>query len=187
MVSKTVHFISAFMNPEEVKPLIEEQLPEVTVKVVQAQGLKGVEGKDVIRYCFDLTPCDIEGLKDAEILILDNNLLHSVAHTLPNLKWLQCCISGVDKPLDKMADDIANGNYPRFVATRFSGNTSGQYMLAYCLCFMLGNERGFIEHIRLQPSKDWVKMRQATNSAQRLMPDLDHHCPWRRCYRNIFD
>ncbi|KAI1294638.1 hypothetical protein HDE_05799 [Halotydeus destructor] len=152
MASKTVYLVSA-IHPNEVKALIEKQLPEVTVQIVQIEGLKGIEQKNVVSAIVDLTPGDIEVLGNAEILILDNNLLQSVAYTLPKLRWAQCSFAGVNIPIANMAADLAKGKYPPFVATRFTGDSYGQLIFEFCLCFMIGNERGFIEHIKLQPSK----------------------------------
>ncbi|KAI1294645.1 Glyoxylate/hydroxypyruvate reductase A [Halotydeus destructor] len=156
----------------EVKSLIEKQLPEVTVNIFEIEGVRPLGQETVAGAITSLSAGDIERLKDAEIVILNNSLLPLVAYSLPNLKWAQGTYAGVNRQIEQMADELAKGNYPQSVATRCTGDSSGKLMLEYCLHFMIGHERGFTDHMKLKPSKDWMKMKQATPSAQRLVQDL---------------
>lgn len=115
---------------------------------------------------------DIDRLKDAKVIIADNNLIHYFAYSLPKLEWLQGTYAGVNVTFDKIKDQLNTLGSPKFVATRFTGERYGQLMHEYCLSYILSHERGFREHQRLQPTKDWTEMVRRTPKAYRLLSDL---------------
>ena len=155
------------------KAFIEELLPRVSIKVINLSCYH--EGKFNITDSNNrLEAQDLEQLKTAEIVILDNVFLPDVAFVLPNLKWAQCTFAGLEKALPKInAMSLEkNGETPKFIASRFSGEKYGQMMFEYCLHYIIGYHRGFLLHSRIQEKKDWSFGRQVTPKSPFLLDEI---------------
>ncbi|XP_035658158.1 glyoxylate/hydroxypyruvate reductase A-like [Branchiostoma floridae] len=114
---------------ETVQELLHKLCPEMTVKVVGSNF-------DTLLPS-DPTPEHVAALQEAEILLMDPNLMPPLMYQLPRLKWMQSTWAGVDamfKHLDKTKP------LPSYTLTRFGG-VFGPAMAEYVISHIVNTER----------------------------------------------
>lgn len=152
------------------KKFLDELLPNVDFHVVDLS----CGHPDVFDWNARLTLQDLELLKTAEVLILDNVFVPDALYSLPNLKFVQCTFAGLDGTLDRVRSLMKNsgGRQPQFIACRFTGQSFAQLMFEYCVSFIIAHERDFLLHIRHQRDKDWNTAKNLTKRNPRILSEL---------------
>lgn len=89
---------------------------------------------------------EIDDLKDAEILLSDNNFTAQVMFKLPKLKWIQSTRAGIEGIINEVKK---HGSRPDFVMTRFSGVSFARIMTEFTLGQILNRERNFFYYFQL--------------------------------------
>ncbi|XP_066938406.1 glyoxylate/hydroxypyruvate reductase A-like isoform X2 [Macrobrachium rosenbergii] len=118
---------------------VQDKLPGVEVIDVTPRGSQKV--------CEEI----IEALKDAEVLLVDNNLLTQVAHSLPKLKWAQGTWAGVETLVEALRDKPK----PSFAVTRLVDEAFSQLMAEYVIGWIIAHERGLLQVWEGQVKSVW--------------------------------
>jgi len=97
---------------------------------------------------------ELEELKDAEILLGDNNLIAQVLFKLPKIKWIQSTWAGIESYLQVVANN--NNIAPNFPVTRFSGENFGAGMFDFSIAQIINKERNlFYNYENAKLNKIW--------------------------------
>ncbi|CAG2107787.1 unnamed protein product [Medioppia subpectinata] len=147
-MSKVVYVLSQI---PQLSQLLAKSLPDCRVVNIPLTKYSG-------KFSLDLKIGDkeIDGLKEAEILLGDPNLLAQTLHKLPAIKWMQNTWAGIDWFVNAM---VTSGQKPpNCLMTRFSGEGFGQSMFEYCIAHMIMTERKFFDDFQnTKIHKTWQK------------------------------
>lgn len=91
-------------------------------------------------------------MKDAEILVSDNNLITQVMYSLPKIKWVQSTWAGVENIMIAVAK---SGRKPDYTFTRFSGAAFGRAISDYVIANIINWERNFYTCFSNKNNKMW--------------------------------
>lgn len=167
MSQQVVIASQVFAHP--LKDILEKLLPSISFTIVPFEN--AVVGK--FQWDMQVTEGDLNQLSDAEILITDNVVIGQLAYSLPKLKWIQGTFAGVDVPFQNLTKDVLDQQGPpKFIATRYTGDSYGHLMFEYSLSYIISKERGFRDHQLNQSTKDWLQMRSVTPGKYRLLSEL---------------
>lgn len=123
--------------------LVQEKLPDVNVIEVQHKGT--VEEK----YNKKIYDEEILALQDAEVLLVDNNILAEISDKLPKVKWAQGTWAGVEVFLRNPE------KLPPFPVSRMASDTFSQLMAEYTVGWILIHERGWLDCQQYQLKSEW--------------------------------
>lgn len=126
--------------------VLQQRLPDV--EVVEVKLIGNVEGK----YNKKVYEEEMEFCKDAEIMLVDNNLLAQMTHRLPKLKWAQCSWAGVEGLVNHFKDKPK----PAFQITRMVGDAFSQLMAEYAIGWIINHERGWLKAREYQLKSEWA-------------------------------
>ncbi|XP_063588519.1 glyoxylate/hydroxypyruvate reductase A-like isoform X1 [Penaeus indicus] len=121
--------------------LVQEALPDVVVINIKPEGRDaGGQTKAV------------EQLKEAEVLLADNNFIAEITHLLPKLQWAQGTWAGVEGLVDFFRDKPK----PNFPITRMVGDSFSQLMAEYTIGRIISHERDWFECHQNQMKGLWL-------------------------------
>ncbi|XP_066300680.1 glyoxylate/hydroxypyruvate reductase A-like [Branchiostoma lanceolatum] len=113
-----------------------EPLQECLLKLCPGMTVKVVGSNFDSLVPSDPAPEHVAALQEAEVLLMDPNLMPPLMYQLPRLKWMQSTWAGVDsiKHLDKTKP------IPNYTLTRFGG-VFGPAMAEYVISHIVNTER----------------------------------------------
>ncbi|XP_042887425.1 glyoxylate/hydroxypyruvate reductase A-like isoform X2 [Penaeus japonicus] len=126
--------------------LVQEALPDVQVIDVKP------EGRTAGQYKKTIFTEEIERLKEAEVLLADNNFIAEITHLLPNLKWAQGTWAGVEGLIDFFRDKPK----PNFPISRMVGDSFSLLMAEYTVGRIIIHERDWFESHQNQMKSLWL-------------------------------
>jgi len=155
-----VYIISKFTNlPTDLKKYLPENVKVIPVNI---SGLR-MNHYELIQF----SERTIEGLQKAEILVTDSHCLPSLIYRLPNVKWVQITLAGVEILMNELDPEKP---LPNFTLTRFGDNYFGDLMANYVLAQIINVERKFFVYHDKQKEKIWYRSSVLPNF--RVLSDL---------------
>ncbi|KAF2367528.1 D-isomer specific 2-hydroxyacid dehydrogenase NAD-binding domain [Trinorchestia longiramus] len=125
--------------------LVKQMLPQENIRIVAYRA------KMSEKYGRIVSDEEVSQLRDAEILLADNNALIQFTDRLPHLKWFQGTWAGVE---DLMAH-FRGKSPPHYLMSRMSNETFSQLMSEYVVGQVITHERGWREAALKQAESKW--------------------------------
>ncbi|XP_069954130.1 glyoxylate/hydroxypyruvate reductase A-like isoform X3 [Cherax quadricarinatus] len=131
-------------------------VPDLSLKLrnklpdVQVIDVKRRETADFISG-EDLTEDDFQVLQDAEVLLIDNDLLPQAVERLPLLRWAQGTWAGVDNVINFFKNKLK----PRIPISRVVSKSFGQLMAEHVIGWIICHERSWLTSRQNQLKSEW--------------------------------
>ncbi|KAK8731757.1 hypothetical protein OTU49_007458 [Cherax quadricarinatus] len=127
---------------------LRNKLPDVQVIDVKRRDVPQME---ITRG--GLTEDDFQVLQDAEVLLIDNDLLPQAVERLPLLRWAQGTWAGVDNVINFFKNKLK----PRIPISRMVSKSFSQLMAEYVLGSIICHERSWMTSRQNQLKSEWNK------------------------------